>query len=494
MVIPLALAAFTHLWNPIGFPPGPLYDESIYLRRAMHLLEGHGPQESEFYDHPFFGQLFLAATLRTIDYPHSLHPSVGDVHSIEMLWLIPRLLMGILAVVDTFLIYKISEWRYNRTVAVIAAILFAVMPISWLTRWVLLDSILLPFLLLSILFAVYLNSRKNNNNNSSKKIPLTLISGIFLGLAIFTKIPAFVMIPVIGFLIYTSNNGNKSLKTLGLWLIPVVLIPVIWPTYAMSVDQLYLWVDGIYTQTHRGKQTLFYSINYDFKIDSMLPIFGMAGLVFAAIRRDLFLVLWAIPFLIFLYVIGFVSYWHFIPLIPAFCIAAARLIVGLPNRISNKKIHVQKTLPFIITSVIGIFGLVSTIMLISTSNNNPYFKAAAFVPQYLQKIKNNDSNHVDSTYYKLTIIANPFYLWVPQYVFHLDHDYIGYYDNTTVKTKKLLSILDEGFVQALNNHQAASQIEQLQANSNIYNSSRIAAFEENNYNNRISIYLYQIKK
>ena len=52
LVIPIALSAFTHLWNPIGFPfvHG---DEGHYLRRAMHVLEGLGPQEADFrYDHP----------------------------------------------------------------------------------------------------------------------------------------------------------------------------------------------------------------------------------------------------------------------------------------------------------------------------------------------------------------------------------------------------------------------------------------------------------
>ena len=46
-------------------------------------------------------------------YPNSLHPT-PDVQSIEMLHLVPRVIMGILAVVDTFLIYKISERRYNK--------------------------------------------------------------------------------------------------------------------------------------------------------------------------------------------------------------------------------------------------------------------------------------------------------------------------------------------------------------------------------------------
>src|SRR5919199_188282 len=257
LAIPLVLSAFTHLWNPIGFPAiHP--DEGIYLRRAMYMIEYLSPQDpsSRFdhsqvstssYDHPYFGQLFLASVFRLIGYPGLLDPKPGDVHSIEMLYTVPRVLMGLLAVVDTFLIYKIAEWRYNRKVAFVASILFAVMPISWLTRRIYLDSIQLPFLLLSILFAVsYYNKKKyyssssssltsssrtmtttttlyNEENNNIKNIPLVLLSGIFLGLAIFTKIPVFTMIPLVGFIIIssaantttTNKNNNQNNNSSG---------------------------------------------------------------------------------------------------------------------------------------------------------------------------------------------------------------------------------------------------------------------------------------
>ena len=84
-----------------------------------------------------------------------MYPRVGDIYSIEMLHLAPRLPMGALAVVDTFLIYKIAERRYNnRNIVFMTAILFAAMPMSWLVRRILLDSLILPFLLFLILFAV----------------------------------------------------------------------------------------------------------------------------------------------------------------------------------------------------------------------------------------------------------------------------------------------------------------------------------------------------
>ena len=134
------------------------------MRRSMLLLQGQSPQESTTsgypfpYDHPYFGQIFLAVMLKIIGYPSSLILSPSSaastvkgilVHSIQMLYLVPRVLMGILAVINTFLIYKISECRYNRKVALIASVLFAVMPLTWMLRRIYLDSILTPFLLSS---------------------------------------------------------------------------------------------------------------------------------------------------------------------------------------------------------------------------------------------------------------------------------------------------------------------------------------------------------
>src|SRR5438067_13938185 len=111
------------------------------MRRAMQVLIGLGPQESTItypypYDHPYFGQLFLAAALGTVGYPpHILNPSSSFSHNtttvvyhdlvnlIELLYLVPMALIGLLPVVDTFLVYKISEHRYSRNVAVIASVL-----------------------------------------------------------------------------------------------------------------------------------------------------------------------------------------------------------------------------------------------------------------------------------------------------------------------------------------------------------------------------------
>ena len=69
-----------------------------------------------------------------IVYPSSLHTSAAGevVNSVKMLWFVPRLVIGIIGVLDTFLVYKFSERRFNTKIAFTAAILFAVMPITFL--------------------------------------------------------------------------------------------------------------------------------------------------------------------------------------------------------------------------------------------------------------------------------------------------------------------------------------------------------------------------
>ena len=163
LVLPLALSAFTHIWNATGFPDQ-APDDGTYIRRALRVIEGLGPQQDTFYDHPYFGQIFLGSIFTLIGYPdigvHSVPATIQDLErSVGALYTIPRILMGILAVVDTFLIYKITERRYSRNVAFIAAMLFAVTPLAWLFRRMYLDPIQLPFLLTSILFALYTGIR-----------------------------------------------------------------------------------------------------------------------------------------------------------------------------------------------------------------------------------------------------------------------------------------------------------------------------------------------
>ena len=507
----LLLSTFTHLFNSTGFPClNP--DEGKYVRRALHVLEGLGPQDpsSRFdhgqetnssYDHPHFGQIFLAGIFQIIGYPSSLH-MLPTVEAIEMLYTVPRVLMGILAVVDTFLLYKIAERRYNRNVALVSSILFAVMPLSWLNRWILLDNILLPFLLLSILFALYLKRNNDNNNNDNdihnnldspkketqgsvssnsndyKKISLIILSGIFLGLAIYTKVTAFTMIPLVGFLIFTNS---KSFKSLALWLIPVILIPSLWPLYALSVGQFDEWLDGVIWQsTERrvaGVESSQHSVLSELttlaKMDPILVIISIIGTAYVVIRRDFFILLWIVPFLIFAISIHWVYFFHFILLLPAACIASALLIVEVPTRII-KKANNQKLLSISVISAVGLFGLVSTVLLISSNFSMLYFVTSAFLVQYTDNNFGNDGNDV-------SVILSPKFSWILKYIFSKDH-ILAIREAEALMTKKVLLLVESHFRYVTQKEEAedARQIKQLQK---IYNvTSTVTTLTQNTFN------------
>lgn len=473
ILIPLVLSAYTHLWNPTGFPSLHV-DEGHYLRKAISTETGQGLQPQDRYRAPYFGQIFLAGIFSIIGYPNI--DSLGDKNPVEQLYLVPRVIMGILAVFDTFLLYRITEYRYGRNVAIIASILFAVMPFTWMTRRIFLETIQLPFMLTSILLILNLTRGRQLQSqqleqkqqrpqhkdkqqleqkqqqqlqrelqqpyqNEYTKITL-IISGIFLGLAIFTKIPAFTIIPLGMIMTYVVTRKKKYVI---LWLIPVLLVPLLWPIHAALSGDMNDWIDGVRYQVTRDRP-LINTINTFFQVDPVLFILGLGGLVYSAIKKDYFVLLWAIPIFVFLQAIGYVSSFHLMLLLPPFCIAGATMIEKIGNNISN--IRMRNMLPYIRIAAIGIFGVTSITMLITLNTNSTYYQALAFVLSNLPDSNTNSTsiNPAD----KVTLIGNPQYFWIPEFVFDKTFDAKNYYSKTPFKTDKYMMIIDSGFVRILN--------------------------------------------
>jgi Dolichyl-phosphate-mannose-protein mannosyltransferase len=487
----------------------------------MYVLHGLGNVDplttyGHPYDHPYFGQLLLAGLLKIINYPallnlfvsmpssYSLGDSSADLsYSIDLLHLIPRLLIGTLATLDTFLIYKIAEHSYNsRTVAFIASLLFAVMPITWLTRKILLENLLLPLLLLSILFAVYYRknseSKTHQINTRAKQLILISISGIFLGLAIFTKLTAFTMIPLVGYLIL--GRADKNFRHIILWIIPVTMIPLAWPIDAIINGELDLWLRDIIWQTQRQGASLLDSLTSFFQIDPVLVILGITSLVYAEIKRDFLILLWATPFLFFLFLVGFVSFFYLILLISLICIAGGKFIEDLVIKINN--IKRRQIIVFTIILSTSIFGMLNTILLITIDANSSYLQVYTFVNQHIthdsnkygdtseQQI-NDQSSEKDYEYNdgRITLIGNMWtraYYWIPKYVFDKDVNIIllptSRSSLPTINTERILLKLDNHIQHLLRHNNSDNNIQDIKylnwiktVNSSTY---KIAVFTE----------------
>jgi len=442
ILIPLVLATFIHLVNPVGFPDI-FFDEGIYMRRAMNTLDTGNPQESYLYDHPYFGQIVLAGVLQITNYPPN--DTSTDPDSLQNLYLIPRIFMGIIAIVSTLLVYQIAKVKFGNNVALLSSSLFAVMPYTWIFDRILLDAILLPFLLSSILLAIYFAK-------SQDKTWLAPISGILLGLAIFTKIPAFVFIPLVIWLIFQKR---RKLSDMLIWIIPVLLIPMLWPANSIMLDQFDLWIKDVLWQSQRSNSIL-EIIGYFLIIDPILFVIGFAGIVYSAITKNKFVLFWFVPFVAFLSLIGFKQYFHWIPVIPIMCIAASIWLFDLPKKIKYLQ---SKTIHYGIIGAIIVFGFSSTILIITEDISYNQFEALSFV------LENHDNQS--------TILAGPVYTWILYDVFMIenvpaDYSSVLFYP---IDTDKITVIADPHFILDQNRGEEIR---------NIYNNTKSIGYFEGN--------------
>jgi hypothetical protein len=403
------------------------------------------------YDHPFFGQIFLAGIFKIINYPQSLIADASSAN-IEKLFDTPRLIMGVLAVIDTIIIYRIGERKFNPAVGLFASLLFAVMPSTWFTRRVVLDSIMLPFILTSILLALETRLHLKHFNT------ISFLSGVSLGLAIFTKIPSFTMIPLIVYLIYESGARNLFLSKSGYkaivsFIIPVIAIPLIWPVFALLTGDMNQWFEGVFwqaTQRETDNKELF-DVIYSFsKTDPVLLVLGGLGIAYLAIRREFIGILWILPYFFLLYLVGWVNHFHLILIIPILCISLAKMIHDLPFIIRLKKNEV-----IISSAIIGgivVFGLISTSILISTNLSYIQLKTASYIGNtiYTNSSIFNYGSTVGATLNnqigdRVTIISGPIYSWVYKYALGDQYAFSHIRDTQPVKTEKIILVVDPFF-------------------------------------------------
>ena len=413
LVMIIALSAYTHMWNPAGFFTfhG---DESIYTQRGVMILN-HEVLYG-LHDHPFFGQIVLAGFMHVTGYQNLIDDPSTDPPHLEAFYAYPRTFMGLLAVLDTLLVYMIAERMFGRRVAAVAAVIFAVVPMSLMLRLILLDSILLPFVLSSVLLALH-------SRGSDRRHLLLLASGACLGLAIFTKVPAGAMIPPCAILAYWASG---RIRDVGLWIAPAVAIPAIWPAYAAQAGQFDAWIRDIGWQANRENTGILGAMGDLMKQDPVLIPLGMAGFAFAVIclilrlgrggrggrgegggrgggggkvhtdsywephiaePRNLgFLIAWFSSILLFFSASGFVGFYHLSTLLPALCIAAAVLIMWGTGRFSRgtqrgpAAASADRTV-LITVAAIGLAGLFTAGVIVDLDVRSSEFEAASFLLQ-----------------------------------------------------------------------------------------------------------------
>ena len=217
---------------------------------------------------------------------------------------------------------------------------------------------MLPFFLSSVFFAIF---SKNLEQQNHRNIAVHL-SGILLGLSIFIKISMVVMIPMVLYLVYyTSTSKSKAWIRLGmknmvvLWFIPVIAIPSLWPIQSIVDNQVDLWVTDVFLQSTRATEGIIAIFQSFIIVDPVLMLLGFLGIAYSILKKEYIIMLWILPFVCFSSIF-YTQYFHLIPVIPVWCIAAAFLIDRIMSIIRNlARRLVLQTITF--TSIL-LFGLI----------------------------------------------------------------------------------------------------------------------------------------
>jgi hypothetical protein len=234
-------------------------------------------------------------------------------------------------------------------------------------------------------------------------------------------------------------------------------------------------------------------------------LLGITGIVIAGLKKDFLPLLGSLPFFIFLYLINYVSLFHFIPIFPILCIAASIFIVEtsrkarwmltaiksrlidkteessayrMDMKIEDNKLTKRKIghyiLPFFLILIIGAVGLVNTVKGITSHVTTTYLKILTFVSKIL-----NENFEYPVHDDRVVVIASPRYLWVPDKIFDIDqHTYLSYFSYRNLrdldKTDRFLVIVDNSFMRSMQKNDSKGEILQF-----LYNSSTIIGkFEE----------------
>jgi len=380
----VALCAYTHMWNPAGFPD--LYDdESAYISRSLGALDG---DVLRGYDHPFFGQVAIAGFMAAAGYP-----DVGagaDPEQLEKFYAVPRTFMGLLAVVGAFLVYRIADLRYGPRAALLASVMFAVMPVSLVLRHVLLDSVMLPLVLLSVFLAMRAAKAPD------RRAALLVAAGACMGLALLTKVPALAALPLATGLAYAAR---RRIQHAVLYAAPAALTASAWPAAAAVAGQLPAWLDAALWQAGRTNAGLPPALAVLFMTDPVMAVLGACGLAYALAARDRFLLLWMLPVLAFFGLLGYVVYYHLVLLLPAACVAAAAMIDRLAGRAAPR---LGGRAALATAAAVAAFGLSVSGTVIHADATEAQLAAMSWVLQ----------NHDGAD----TLVSNQTYGWLPSYL------------------------------------------------------------------------------
>ena len=312
------------------------WDEATHLNTGITMLQGNF--NSYLSNGPFYPPLYDLATAATFKV---LGISLFNA----------RLVSVIFAVLSMWTLFEFVNPMYGPKVALISSIMLAITPgFVWLSRLSMIETMLLFFFMVSLLF-FYKWLKTNQIRN-------IVLSGVALGLGFIAKYQAIVGILVIfvGLIMLTKIHLKSRLKAFLLLTAIVAAFAASWFLITFQVYASQTLNQWLYALQMGNPQKSVYSLQFPAPIFYLIAmtwpygtygfapvsiftyIFALVGLIFLGWRRrfeDKFLLIWFFSVYLFFTLIGNKDWRYIVGVFPVLTIAAANLIVSASKRARN---------------------------------------------------------------------------------------------------------------------------------------------------------------
>lgn len=194
------------IWLPFGILHS--WNEAYYTMRVTHIVKGGSYLDGSFDNPPLF--------------VYSLS-FLSKIFSISIILF--RLFIVFCTLATTYIVYHIGYILGNKRVGLVSSAIFAFFPMTVIfSKIIQIDMFGIMLMTAAFYFAI-LGIKKNKR--------WFFLSGFFLGLTVFTKIPmALVIIPIF----YYMLHKKIKIKYILLIIIETILVPLPWLTYVWTVN------------------------------------------------------------------------------------------------------------------------------------------------------------------------------------------------------------------------------------------------------------------
>lgn len=270
-----------------------------------------------FFDHPIFGSWLFSLKTKNAKTFDQVQPK--DYRQISLYL---SIITGLLLFSFTYSLFR------NLIISFISFIIYSVVPeYILMSRFALLENIIIPLSLLSFLLINISQKLRNKWNNV-----FLLLSGFFSGLAFLTKESAiFIIITILIIL----KIQKYSIKKILIYLLPIFVLSLLYYGYMyyLSPD---LFFKLLFDQANRewfGPLSFFYQIvqpNFSGFPKSGYWLFGLVSLFILFFKNQKKYFNLILPFATYLFVflfMGGLNYpWYYLPLLPYIIIASAVMV------------------------------------------------------------------------------------------------------------------------------------------------------------------------